>query len=96
MNEQAALDRNPLRGAITFSLLQQLAMVLLASLMLDGGRLLKLTAIAAVVFQVLMVFLMIRQRPAESETHQRIIKWGFWPLLLLTWAIGFVWYGIWP
>ncbi|PHS00621.1 MAG: hypothetical protein COA78_23770 [Blastopirellula sp.] len=79
------------RDAIKFSLIQQLPLLLIASLLLDGGLIFKRVGIASVAFWTFTLIIMIRRGHNMTDDDLLLIKWGYLPLLLVTcilWVIA--------
>ena len=77
--------------AISFALVQQLPLLLLSALLLDGGLVFKRVAIASVAFWILTLIILIRRGRNMLDSDTLMIKWGYLPILLATcilWAIG--------
>jgi hypothetical protein len=72
------------RSAIVFSIIQQLPLLVLSSLILDGGQLFKHVAIASVAVWILIVIALVRRGRQPSGLDWLAVKWGFVPFLLIT------------
>ena len=78
------------RAAAKFALFQQIPLLILASLILDGGLIFKRVAIASVAFWILTLILM-RHGAQLSRSDVLLVKWGYLPILLATcvmWMVG--------
>jgi hypothetical protein len=72
------------REAVYFTLRQQVPWALLCSLLLDGGRMAKVCAIAMLGFWLAATFFMVR-RPQSPTAHDlTFLRWGFLPLFAVT------------
>jgi hypothetical protein len=79
------------REAIVFALVQQLPLLLLSAMLLDGGSVLKRVTIAAVAFWILTLLVMIRRNRNMLDSDMLAVKWGYLPLLLVTcifWSVA--------
>ena len=77
--------------AISFALVQQLPLLLLSALLLDGGLVFKRVVIASVAFWILTLIILIHRGRNMLDSDTLMIKWGYLPILLATcilWAIG--------
>jgi hypothetical protein len=75
---------------IVFSLIQQLPLLMLSSLILDGGQLFKHVAIASVAVWILVLVAWIRRGRTSSNLDWQIVKWSFAPFLLITFVLSMV------
>lgn len=69
--------------AIIFAGGQQVVVLVLAALILDSGRTLRLCMVAATGFWVCTLALMLWQRQ-PSGLAVFVVKWGFWVALVVT------------
>ena len=79
------------RDAISFTLIQQLPLLLLSASLLDGGLVFKRVAIASVVFWIITLIILMRRGRNMPDSDILVIKWGYLPILLFTcilWAVG--------
>ena len=78
--------------AIVMALVQQALLLILATLMLDGGRLLRACVGALIVSWAISLVVMLRHRDHPTTLDIAIVKYGFWfaivALLLLGPVIG--------
>ena len=74
----------PFRDAIVFTLVQQIPLLMLSALLLDGGLVFKRVAIASVAFCILTLVIMVRRGPNLPDTDILLVKWGYLPVLLVT------------
>ena len=74
----------PFRDAIVFTLVQQVPLLMLSALLLDGGLVFKRVAIASIAFCILTLVIMVRRGPNLPDTDILLVKWGYLPVLLVT------------
>jgi hypothetical protein len=87
---EASSDSETRRSqAIAFAFAQQAAVLIIAGLILDGGHILRLCAIAVVASWVATAVILIR-RNQPTNLDWAIIKYGFWPSILLVLVLGAV------
>jgi hypothetical protein len=72
------------REAFVFAMLQQAVLFLLAALLLDGGVVLRRVTIASIGFWCFVLLLLIRRRNSPTRVDIILVKYGIWPLLLIT------------
>ena len=80
-----------LRDAISFTLIQQLPILLLSALLLDGGWVFKRVAVASVAFWIITLIILMRRGRNMPKSDLLLIKWGYLPMLLTScvlWAVG--------
>ena len=80
-----------LRDAISFTLIQQLPILLLSALLLDGGWVFKRVAVASVAFWIITLIILMRRGRNMPKSELLLIKWGYLPMLLTScvlWAVG--------
>ena len=80
-----------LRDAISFTLIQQLPILLLSALLLDGGWVFKRVAVASVAFWIITLLSLMRRGRNMPKSDLLLIKWGYLPMLLTScvlWAVG--------
>ena len=94
------LTRNPERRdtpqdtfgqAVLFALVQQMPILVLSAMILDGGLLYRQALIGAITYWILVIVCLYRRRHENRPTDLLFIKWGYLPLLLVThfmWTIG--------
>jgi len=73
-------------NAIVFTLIQQLPLLLMASLILDNGLFFQHVAIASTVFWLLTLLIMLRQwrQRRLSDSAILLVKWGYLPIITIT------------
>ncbi len=59
-------------------------MLVIASLVLDGGHTFKRMGIAAVAYWFFVLMVMIRGERRITELDTRFLKWGYLPLVVVT------------
>lgn len=77
------IDRH--KDAIKFSALLQLGVILLASVMLDGGVLLKVVLLGAIAYWCSLAIIMVRRDMNDTKCDCVLLRWGF--LVMLTIAL---------
>ena len=80
----ALFSVGPFRDAIVFTLVQQIPLLMLSALLLDGGLVFKRVAIASIAFCILTLVIMVRRGPNLPDTDILLVKWGYLPVLLVT------------
>ena len=80
----ASITVGSFRDALVFSLVQQLPLLVLSALLLDGGLVFQRVAIASIAYWVMTLLIMIRRGRNMSRSDILLLKWGFLPLLLTT------------
>ena len=78
------------RDAIVFTLVQQLPLLLLSAMILDGGLVFKRVAIASLAFWILTLIIMLRRGRNIAKSDLLFIKWGYLPILLATCVLWMV------
>ena len=73
-----------LRDAIIFPVVQQLSLLLLSAMLLDGGLVFRRVSIASVAFWMLALIIMIRRGQDVTGSDVLLVKWGYIPILLAT------------
>lgn len=76
--------------ALVFALVEQLPLLLLAALLLDGGMIFKQVGVTSLVFWIMVLMIMIRRGEDVTKMDILIVKWGFFGLLL---AVVMIWNG---
>ena len=74
--------------AIAFAIGQQAIVLVLSALALDGGFLLRVCVIAAVVSWFATALIMLRRPRQPTDVDLVIVKYGFWPAMLTVLVIG--------
>lgn len=83
----------PLPGAIQLSLLQQVIIVILGLLNLDGGNLLRTCLYAIAAYWIGFLLIWFRRGAAVTKTDIRLIRWGFLVLCVASFFVtGTVWH----
>ena len=72
------------RDDIKLVLLQQVPALVVSALVLDGGGVLRTCLKGLLVFWVLVVLLGLLGGGKAAWFH-RVVRWGFFPVLMLTW-----------
>lgn len=80
----ARFSVEPFRDAIVFTLVQQVPLLMLSALLLDGGLVFKCVAIASIAFCILNLVIMVRRGANIPDTEILLVKWGYLPVLLVT------------
>lgn len=75
------------RDAIYFTLIQQVPLLMLSALLLDGGLVFKRVGIASIAFWFLALIILIRRGRTVPESDILVLKWGFLPLLFVTFIL---------
>lgn len=75
-------DRSRLT-AVWIALAQQAPLVLLASLILDGGRMLRIAVLATVAAWIANALILLRRRDCLSRVDALVVKYGVWAFLPL-------------
>lgn len=79
------------RDALKFTLLLQVPLLLITSMILDGGIIFRRFLIASVAFFILMLIVRLRRGAEMTDTDILFAKWGYLPILLITcimWGIA--------
>ncbi len=66
----------------------QAVVLVLSSLVLDGGQIFRVCAIAALGYWIAVVVIMWRRPVSPTPTDLGFIRYGFWLLILLTKVIA--------
>lgn len=80
-----------LQNAIWFSVIQQVPLLLLSGLILDGGMIFKRIAIASIAYWVMTLIILSRRWLNTSDSDILLVKWAFLPILLVVcvfWTVG--------
>lgn len=72
-----------LRNAIWFSLIQQMPLLLMSGLILDGGLIFRRVVIASIAFWAMTLVILSRRWANTSDSDILLVKWAFLPILLL-------------
>ena len=80
----ARFSVGPFRDAIVFTLVQQIPLLILSALILDGGLVFKRVVIASIAFCILTLLITVRRGPNISGSDILLVKWGYLPVLLVT------------
>ena len=83
-NSSTSLATETPRRAIASSIVQQVPLLLLTSLILDGGLIFNRFAIAAVAYWTIALIMLLRSQREMTATDLRLLKWGYLPLVLIT------------
>jgi hypothetical protein len=86
------------RRAIFNSLILQVILGLLAMMVLDGGRIAHTTGIAVLAFWLGAATIMLRRPKMPTQWDLLLIRFGFLPLLILTFALAewvWSWHWVW-
>lgn len=86
------------RRTIYDALILQVILGLLAMMVLDGGHIAHTTGIAVLAFWSGAAVIMIRRPTAPTQTDLRLIRFGFLPLLVITFVLAewiWSWHWIW-
>src|SRR5882672_7415893 len=86
------------RRTIYDALILQVIFGLLAMMVLDGGHIAHTTGIAVLAFWSGAAVVIIRRPSAPTQTDLRLIRFGFPPLLVVTFALAewiWSWHWIW-
>ena len=84
LTPDASVPIGTFRDAIKFTLIQQLPLLLLTSIIMDGGMIFKRVMIASIAFWFFVVIIKIRRGPKIPDIDILIIKWGYIPIVLVT------------
>jgi len=74
--------------AVVVALSQQAVLLLLASLVLDGGRTLRLLACALVASWGVSLAMMVYHRERPTYWAAIVIKYGFWSIVLIVFGLA--------
>ena len=77
-----------MRDALIFAVIQQVPLLVLGALILDGGQIFRLIAIATTAFWVMALLILFRRFGRATNSDILLVKWGIWPLLLITCLLG--------
>ena len=84
--------RTTLSDAIVFACVQQLFVILLAALVLDGGVLLLICLFAVAGFWGGVGVLVLRRKARASRFDLALIRWGFLPVCALSFVMcSWIW-----
>jgi hypothetical protein len=81
----------PFRDAVRFSALQQIPLIVLSALILDGGLIFNRVIVASVATCLLTAVIATRRWRKPTDIDLLVVKWAFFPLLLVAcafWTIG--------
>lgn len=87
----ASVTVGTFRDALIFTLIQQLPLLVLTALMLDGGIALRRVAVACIAFWIMALVIVVQRGRTLPDLDILLVKWGYLPLLLLTcilWAVA--------
>ena len=76
--------------SIKVAVAQQAVVLIFASLILDGGQILRFCAIAAIASWICTLVIILRRPKQPTKLDLGIVKFGFWPAMPLVALIGFV------
>jgi hypothetical protein len=76
---------------VQFALVQQIPPAVVCLLMLDGGYMARLCGCAVAGFWAGAALLMVQRRLQPSPTDIAYIRWGFFPLLIGSFALAALW-----
>jgi hypothetical protein len=76
---------------VRLALLQQLPAAVVCSLMLDGGYMARVCGCAVAGFWAGAGLLVVQRRLRPSRTDIGYIRWGFYPLLIASFAVAAIW-----
>ena len=79
-----------LRQALAFASFQQFACLFLMAMVLDGGKLFRLAITASLFFWLSTLFLLVRRKNKPPDQELLCIKWGYFPILLITANVGII------
>jgi hypothetical protein len=82
--------REKFSHAIVIALAQQVPVLILAALILDGGLILRFCGIAAIAAWVFTLTILLRRPKEPTNIDLAVIKYSFWPAMLLILVVGFV------
>ena len=83
---EKGLPHWPYRAAIKQALISEAIILILAALILDGGRSLRICFIAALGHFATVAILMCRRPRSPTRFDLAFIRYGFWFLMLVTWV----------
>jgi hypothetical protein len=86
------------RRAIYDALILQVVLTLITMMVLDGGHIAHTTGIAVLAFWSGAAVIIIRRPTAPTQTDLRLIRFGFLPLLIVTFMLSewiWSWHWIW-
>lgn len=90
MTEKKTFRLQELRRQLIIPVILQLLMLLLASLILDGGVILRLCTIAVIGHWITVLYLALRRRNKLTEVDTMLIRWGFLFFLVVAMLAGTV------
>jgi hypothetical protein len=77
---------------ISFPVVQQVLVLMMASMILDGGMMMQLSGCAALAYWVGFSIIMARRRGRLTQTDAILIRWGFLMLYTVSFALtGLIW-----
>ncbi|MFO0908303.1 MAG: hypothetical protein U0794_08075 [Isosphaeraceae bacterium] len=76
------------RGALHFTLAQQVPLAMICLLLLDGGRMSRVCAIAMFGFWAAAALILARRPHTPAAGDLAFLRWGFVPLLALGIALS--------
>jgi hypothetical protein len=82
-NEPSRVIARRYLHAITLAVAQQAVVLILAALILDGGHLLRVSVIAAIASWICTALVILRRPKQPTKLDLAIVKYGFWPAILL-------------
>ena len=83
--------RNTLKNAVEFSVVLQLAILVVSALILDGGLIFKRVVIASIAYWAFVAIIVVRRTRNPNEHDFAVVKWAFLPILgvvCVGWVIG--------
>ena len=86
------------RRAIFSSLILQVILGFLAMMVLDGGRIAHTTGIAVLAFWAGAAVIILRRPKSPTEWDLFLVRFGFLPLLIMTFALAewvWSWHWVW-
>lgn len=88
---ESALDSHfpvgTIGDAVRFTLLQQIFLLFMTSLILDGGGLLRCTLFATVAFWAMFALISVTRRLRYRDSDLLLFKWGYVPLCVIVFNI---------
>ena len=75
------------RDALFFTLAQQIPLLMLSSMILDFGMILKRFVIASICFWIMTLIFRIRRNQSMTDLDILFVKWGYLPIALVTFII---------
>jgi hypothetical protein len=70
-------------GVIRKSLVTQVAIGILAALLLDGGTTARVVGVAVLAFWLCVAIVILRRPRKPTSLDLGMIRWGFWPVLIV-------------